>query len=535
MTSPPRTVNPTRHDDADGVAPTLLSQWRWWLPVAVLSLALSVIFRDPFAGDWDSLDYTVLAVNGWEPSSMLLGRMLYIFTNRVAFLISNALFGLPAEKAYLLFKFMVIAQVPLATTSLWALARELSGSVRAATVAALMLALSPFYVVYGGQAMTEIPSILLLCAALTIHLRALRQGRMGRVLLGAALLGLGVNLREGVGLFGLWLVLAPFACGWRFRARELAVTAAACAVFFALALGPFALWYGLDVNGYRGKWWGWVESTKMESALHPVALENFRPLFRWFFIASPLTLVLLPFALLREWRARGFSPLFVMGAVGLFANLSLITHYSTVINGRYLLTGLPALVPLVADFLVRVLDPRRLFGFFNERGRGFVPALLVVAVVGLWIGWRIYPEAWPTIQYHGTWKEYRARLEEIPRENSVVIAGGQTVAVNFWRGVGAGRWDLIGTGGGWPGDERLVPVIQEHLKQGRRVFLDADPRQWATDGWQASETRAVASLAQHFRFRRVTDTIYELRPQDDPAARDDARLERLLPENRKGQ
>jgi len=297
------------------------------------------------------------------------------------------------------------------------------------------------------------------------------------------------------------------------------------------------------VNGYQGKWWGWVESTKMESALHPVALENFRPLLRWFFIASPLSLVLLAPAMFREWRARGLSPLFVMGAVGLFANLSLISHYSTVINGRYLLTGLPALVPVVSDFLVRVLDPGKLSGFFNgraeaagdggARGRGFVPALVVVAAVGLWIGWRIYPEAWPTIQYHATWKEYRARLDEIPRENSVVIAGGQTVAVNFWRGVGAGRWDLIGTGGGWPGDARLVPVIREHLKQGRRVFLDADPRQWATDGWQASETRAVAALGRHFRFRRVNGRLYELRPPDDPTAGDDPDLESLLPENRR--
>lgn len=526
---------------AERAAPSLFSQWRWWLPPALLSLVLTVIFRDPFAGDWDALDYTVLAVNGWEPSSMLLGRMLYIFTNRVAYLFTHALFGLPAEKAYLLFKFMVIAQAPLATTALWALARELSGSVRTATVAALMLALSPFYVVYGGQAMTEIPSILLMCVALTIHLRALRQRSMGKVLLGAALLGLGVNLREGVGLFGLWLVLAPFACGWRFKTRDLAWTAAACVVFFVAALGPFALWYGLDVDGYRGKWWGWVESSKMESALHPVALENFRPLFRWFLIASPLSLVLVPLAMFREWRERGFSPLFMLGAVGLFANLSLITHYSTVLNGRYLLTGLPGLVPLVADFLTRTLDPRGLAGRFKKewtttgdaRRRGFVPAVVLVVVVGLWMGWRIYPEAWPTVQYHATWKDYRARLEQIPRENAVIIAGGQTVAVSFWRGVGAGRWDLIGTGGGWPGDERLVPVIQAHLAQGRRVFLDADPRLWATSGWQVSETRAVAALEKDFRFRRHTETIYEIRPPDDHAARDHPNLQSLLPENRR--
>jgi hypothetical protein len=469
---------------------------------------------------------------------MLLGRMLFIFGNRVAYLLANGLFGLPAEKAYLLFKFMVIAQVPMATLALWALAREVSGSVRTATVAALMLALSPYYVVYGGQGMTEIPSILLLCAALTIHLRGLRSRRAWLVLLGSALVGLGVNLREGVGLFGLWLVLAPFATGWKLRTRDLLITAAACTVFFLTALGPFALWYGLDVNGYQGKWWGWVESTKMESALHPVTLENFRPLLRWFFIASPLSLVLSPFAFFKEWRERRLSPLLVLGAVGLFANLSLITHYSTVINGRYLLTGLPGLVPLVADFLTRVLDPRKVAALFNrerisgEGHRGFAPAVVLVLAVGLWIGWRIYPEAWPTIQHHATWKEYRERLDKIPRENSVVIAGGQTVAVSFWRGVGAGKWESIGTGGGWPGDDRIVGMIQEHLKQGRRVFLDADPRQWTTTGWQASETRAIAALGQHFRFKRVTDTIFEIRPREDQTANDDPELERLLLEKR---
>jgi 4-amino-4-deoxy-L-arabinose transferase-like glycosyltransferase len=536
----PRLRNP---ENTDAVTPPLLSEWRWWLTPALLSLALSFIFRDPFAGDWDSLDYTVLAVNGWEPSSMLLGRMLFIFGNRVAYLLAHSIFGLPADKAYLLFKYMVIAQVPLATTALWAFARELSGSIRTATVAALMLALSPYYVAYGGQAMTEIPSILLLCVALTLHLRGLKRRSTWRVLLGAALLGLGVNLREGVGLFGLWLAFSPFTIGWKWRMRDLLITAAACAVFFLTALGPFGLWYGLDVGGYQAKWWTWVDSSKMESALHPVTLANFHPLLRWFFLAAPLALVLWPFAFFKEWRDRGVTPLLLIGAIGLFANLSLIGHYSTVINGRYLLTGLPGLLPLIADFLVRVLDPTRLDGFFRNRraeireslSGGFVPAVVVVLAVGLWVGWRVYPEAWPTIQYHGTWKEYRSRLEKIPSENSVVIAGGQTVAVSFWRGVGAGKWEIIGTGGGWPGDERIVEVINEHLNRGRRVFLDADPRQWSPTGWQISETRAIAGLENAFRFRRISDTIYELRPPSDETANDDPNLEALLPENRKPQ
>src|SRR5215471_551105 len=45
--------------------------WRWWLGPAAASLILALIFVDPFIGDWDGLDYTVLAVHG-RPSSMAL-------------------------------------------------------------------------------------------------------------------------------------------------------------------------------------------------------------------------------------------------------------------------------------------------------------------------------------------------------------------------------------------------------------------------------------------------------------------------------
>jgi hypothetical protein len=52
--------------------------WRWWLPPAVIALALVLYFVDPFIGDWDGMDYTMLSLAGY-PSSMALGRNLFIF------------------------------------------------------------------------------------------------------------------------------------------------------------------------------------------------------------------------------------------------------------------------------------------------------------------------------------------------------------------------------------------------------------------------------------------------------------------------
>jgi hypothetical protein len=510
-----------RDGDGAGALQTIRRAWRWWLPPAIVASLLTIFFRDPFAGDWDALDYTVNAVRG-VPSSMLFGRMLFIFTNHAAYRLAHALFGLQTEHAYLLFKYMVIAQTPFAVVACWTLARELTGSLRAATVAAAMLALSPLFIVYSGQAMTETPSLLLLCVALVTHLRGVRGRKIWQVFAGAALLGLCVNVREPVGFFGVWLVLAPACYGWKLKRRELLLTATACAIFLVCALAPFAVWWLADVGGYRQAWYGWVASMRAESALHPVRPGNIVPFTQLFIIAAPVTVALLPFAVYREWRKHGWTPLLVMALVGLFCNLMLLANYSTVINARYQLTGLPGLVPLSAAYLVERWTARAR----GNAWRGFAYACATVMSFSLLVGSVVYVFTRQTLANHGMTKEYRARLARLPTD-AVVMAGGQTVSVNYYRGLGLGRWDVIGTGGGWPG-ERLTQQIEWHLQQGHRVFVDVDPRLWSMEGWHEQETRALVNLAESFRFRHHSATFYELRPPHDETADHDPNLRILL-------
>src|SRR5919108_1364634 len=92
---------------------TSLSLWRWWLPPAAISLILILVFVDPFIGDWDALEYTVSALHG-QLSSMAMGRGLFIFYNHALYAIAHAVFGLSPQRAYLLFKYVVVAQGPLA-------------------------------------------------------------------------------------------------------------------------------------------------------------------------------------------------------------------------------------------------------------------------------------------------------------------------------------------------------------------------------------------------------------------------------------
>lgn len=493
------------------------------MPPALVALVLTLIYLNPFIGDWDGLDYTVFSLRG-EPSSMALGRSLFTIFNHGLYTLAHALFGVQPAQAYLLFKYAVVVQTPLAVIVCWILARDLTGSVYSATIAALLVALSPMLVIYGGQVMTDVPSVLFSAAALAVHLRGVQRRRVWLILGGAALLGLGVNLRETVGLYLAWLVIAPFAGGWRLDRRTIVVLAGSLVFFFVFAFGIFAIWFASDPV-YRAHWHIWLSSMQSESARHPVGIANLRPFFIYFFLAAPLIFVALPVAAWKEWRERGRTLTLTAAAVGLFANAMLFFNYSTTINWRYFLTGVPALAPLVGDYFVRSQTER-----LGSKRRGFVTAIVGVALVAGLMGLLIRPAGSEYFNRLALAKTYDARLNLMPRD-AVVIAGSQTVAVNYWRGIGAGEWDAIGVGAGWP-QGQLQEKITEYLKSGRRVFLDADPRWWQPCSWRLSEIDELAKIETHFHFRQVAPTVFEIRPLDDSSATDKPHLEKLLPENR---
>ena len=480
-------------------------------------------FVDPFIGDWDGMDYTMLSLEGY-PSSMALGRNLFIFTNHFLFRIGHALFNVQAEHAYLIFKYAVVAQAPIAVITCWILARDISGSLQTATIAALLIVFSPVFVLYGGQVMTDVPGVLILSASLIIHLRGVQQRKFWLVLVGAGLMGLGVNLRETIGFYAPWLLVAPFVMGWRFERKEISWVIASVVVFVVLALGWFGYWFITDPN-YRWAWNGWRESMREESARHPVTLWNIRPYIIFYFICAPLVFLTIPFAPILEWRKRRLSPMLTLWLVATFANVLLFFNYSTTVNWRYFLTGLPGIVPLGGHWMLRIA--RR--PLKTER-RAFVVCASLIAVLAIGFAILMHPVSYEFIQRRAMSKEYKHRLEQVPLD-AIMISGAQTIAVHYWAAIGPGRWRTIGTGGGWPGD-KLYSIIQNHLDHRRRVFIDTDPRWWTPCGWQRDEIPPIVDLEKHFSFRRVDETIYEISWQGDPKARDNPNLSRLLPENR---
>lgn len=498
--------------------------WVWWSIPAAIALSLVIWFVDPFIGDWDGLDYTMLSVAGY-PSSMALGRNLFIFQNHYLYRAASSLFHVKPDQAYLIFKYAVVAQSSLAVIACWALARQVGASIHAATLAALFIAFSPVFVLYGGQVMTDVPSVLLLAVALIIHIRGIQQSRIWMVLGGAALLGVGMNLRETVGFYLPWLLVAPFAYGWKLTKRNVTVISISLVIFLTFGFGWFAYWFITD-DHYRRIWFGWRESMRQETERHPVTLKNLWPYLGYFFVTAPLIFVSLIPAMWSEWRKRKLSPMYLLAATGLLANLALYLNYSTAINWRYFLTGMPALAPLCACFLVGLLASR-----MRSVKVALASCVVVLVVAAIVFSLLIRPASKQFITRRAMSKEYRKQLAQLPSD-AVLISGSQTIAVTYWKAMGAGSWKTIGTGGGWPGDENLVPVIEEHLGEGRRVFIDTDSRWWLPCGWQRSEIPAIVKLENHFRFRRATDTVYEVRPQWDTTASDSPNLQKLLPENR---
>ncbi len=383
---------------------------------------------------------------------------------------------------------------------------------------------SPVFVMYSGQVMTDVPALLLLAVALIIHFRGIRQHRVWLLLFGAGLLGAGVNLRETVAFYSPWLVFAPFVCGWRVNRRGLLLVALSCLVFLFFASSSFAYWFLGDPN-YRAAWYGWLESMRAESALHPISIRTIWPWLAFFLATSPLVLITLPLAAVREWRRGKLSPILLLAAVGLFANLLLLLSYSTAIGFRYLSTGLPALVPLTANYLVQSLTTR-----FGTARRAFIASAAAIALVAVCFGAYLWPLRSATMKVRAAAKEYDRELMKLPRD-AVIISGAQTVAVKYWRGVGAGDWAVIGPGAGWPG-ARLGSVIDGYLKQGRHAFLVADPRWWQPCGWHVKEIRELAGIESRFHFRQVAPTVFEIRPIADSSAVDQPHLEKLLPQNR---
>lgn len=476
----------------------------FWLPLMLVSWWLAWHFQDEFISDWDGFDYTSYTVEGL-PSALGLGRSLFLGYNHLLWRLASRWLGTPPENAYLVLRYAVIAQAGPAIVAVYALYKELSGSQAAAFFGALIVASSPFYIIYSGRAMNEIPGLLMLASTLWLMLRALGSRRRGAAVLflaSAYLVGLSANVRE-FAIFYLPLIpLASWVIGrsWKkgLAGTLLAALGMASGIIFWTLYAPEKYWPAAIK---------WYAMSLQERRVHPVGPENFAFIADFMFNGSVAVTLVAPLALVWLLQRRELRLLLFFGLLGLLADLALVANHDLSVNARYVLTGLPGLAAACGWALAELVRMRGAWGWMLVAG-------LIVLTKGTYneMARDLYNQHWAARES----ARYFDRIEDRPW-NSAFIIGSRTPLINFYSASGARpHWKAIPTGAGWP-DDRLGEEIDGLIAAGRLVYVDFDPEIWQAGRRKENrESAGLEMIKREYELEYLRDSIYRISRRKNP-------------------
>jgi hypothetical protein len=430
-----------------------------------------------------------------EPTTLGLGRAIFLGYNSILWEMAHHWLGLAPEKAYLAIRYGVIAQAGAAIIGVYALCKELTASRLAAFFGALVVSLSPYYIIYSGRAMSEIPGLLALAWSLWFMAQSLRTGRTGRFLAAAALVGLSANIRE-FGVFYLpFIPIAARIYRGRWKTGLVAVILAVACSFAGM------IFWRLYDDLY---WTGvvkWYRLSAAERKVHPVTIANLRFFADYAFNCSVIIAVITPLALVRLWSERRLRALAALGFVGLVANLALLANHDLAVNPRYLMTGMIGLAAACGWYLAELIKRRRLWA------APLLLGLIVLTKVSYnHMAKELYDQQWSARAA----RDYVTKVADLPW-NSAFIVGSRTPLVNFLAGVKARPyWLTITPGAPWP-DDRLGEAIQDFFYAGRNVYVDFDPELWQTGAREKSrEAAGLEMIKRDYRLEHIQDYFYRI-------------------------
>ena len=335
-------------DSLGDVPPRLTSRQRlasWVAAVVAAVIRPLTIARTP----WD-LDETlfILAVRDYDVAAHHPhppGFPLFVAAAKAIRLVTNDEFR--ALQA------LAIGASLFVFPAMFYLAREFRLSFATCWGAALFTSFFPTVLLYGGMALSDVPSMMLVVLACALLIHGCRSG--GAYIAGAAILAMAASIRPQNLLIGL----APFLVGaiWRWKNDRRAVVLA-----FIAAVAIVVTCYGGAI--VATEWERYVEALRAHQR-YITATDSFlssdrRPLYRlvddffvrpvrdpWISIAMTSLVV---FSLIRVARRPHGGDLLALAAFGpfaLFAWLFLDLHSA----GRFSLGYLPLLMILAADGL----------------------------------------------------------------------------------------------------------------------------------------------------------------------------------------
>jgi hypothetical protein len=276
--------------------------------------------------------------------------------------------------------------------AMFLLARSLRASAPVAIGAGLLLAFFPNVWFYGGTALSDVPSMVLVVTACALLLR-------GQVVLGAIVLGLAAGFRPQNLLIGF----VPFALAFRQRWRAGLAGAAILAVIVGVTYGTAASLSG-GWSAYRdvlATHEAYIRTTDSFLApRHPGLIRVADDFFFRPYRAMPVNVIVTLLAAMAVLRRRQWLVIAVFGPFCLFAWLFLDFHSSS----RFSIAYMPMFAMLAAAGIPR-------------RGR---EAVLVV-VVALMIVW-----TWPALRVvHTTPSPPVAAIEALRNARGTLYVDGR--------------------------------------------------------------------------------------------------------------
>ena len=291
------------------------------------------------------------------------------------------------------------------------LARALRAGVPVAIGAGLLLAFFPNVWFYGGTALSDVPSMVLVVTACALLLR-------GQVVLGAIVLGIAAGFRPQNLLIGFVPFLLAFRARWRAGVIGGAIIAAIVGITYGTAASLSGGW-----SAYRevlATHEAYIRTTDSFLApRHPGLLRVADDFFFRPYRAMPINVVVTILTALAVLRRRQWLILAIFGPFCLFAWLFLDFHSSS----RFSVAYMPMFAMLAAAGIPR---------------RGY--AAVLAAVTALLVVW-----TWPALRVvHTTVSPPVAALQSVP---------GGTLYV----------------------DERLAPYAELLLPERERILVKVAP------------------------------------------------------------
>jgi len=448
----------------------LASERETQLAIFVISCLLYFWRRAPFLGQWDGFDY-LKEIVAHQLSPLGVGRPVFVGYNIALWETLKRVFHLESRQVESVVLGGVIVTGALGVWIFGRLARQVLPPA-AARMALLALVLSPIYAFYAGCVMTEVPMFAAVVAAGSV-LWASRPRR--QILADAAagvLWGVAVGIREQALLF------FPAYC-WIIWVRRSSVAGRIrTATAFVLGSGPVILapvliLYLRDPSAFlarTGMWLGAIPTGPSHFWM------NFQASLLWTFAACPGAWLSLAGAWL--WRVRTkragtekpsgtmSAPAVVAGVFcGLVLPVAVLWRDADVqIHPRYAVAALPAVLIITAALFHRWAP--------SKRAAVAWAALQVFAFGVVQVG----NQPFRTVQFEK--RAYAQLVLETVRGPALLIAGGNSAAFDYYRGIGMRpEWRILWSGWDWS-EEKIGAAIRDCLDREVPVYVCDGPSTW---------------------------------------------------------